>query len=251
MTLLGGALERCKRAAALSGGSIVVGCSGGKDSLVTLDVIIRSGAFARVELLAMELVSGLDLFRKPVLRAAARYNVPVHFVPHWDTARLLKHAVLRPHIHGAEKLTLLRLKDIERAITKRTGIEWFSYGERAADSIVRRIYTRECDGVQTEWRRLWPIFDWKKGEVLRYLQLRRIALPEKIGDRMTSGVSLEPRVLKHIKEKYPDDYRKICEIFSFAPAQIVRLERGDFDKPARKRKGKEGESPGEASDAEA
>jgi len=107
MTLLGGALERCKRAAALSGGSIVVGCSGGKDSLVTLDVIMRSRAFARVELLAMELVPDLDLFRKPVLRAAARYGVPVHFVPHWDTARLLKNAVLRPHIMGAEKLSRL------------------------------------------------------------------------------------------------------------------------------------------------
>lgn len=251
MTLLGGALERCKRAAELSGGSIVVGCSGGKDSLVTLDVIMRSGAFARVELLAMELVSGLDLFRKPVLRAAARYNVPVHFVPHWDTARLLKHAVLRPHIHGAEKLTLLRLKDIERAVTKRTGITWFAYGERAADSIVRRIYTRECDGVQAEWHRLWPIWDWRKAEVLRYLQLQRIPLPEKIGDRMTSGVSLEPRVLKHIKENYPDDYRKIQAIFTQCEAQLFRLERGDFDKPTRARKTKGAEKPEEAGGREA
>ena len=205
------------------------------------EVIAQSGAFSRVEFLSMELVPGLEMFRRPVLRAAARYNVPVHFVPHWDTGRLLKHAVLRPHIVGAEKITKLRLKDIEQAITKRTGISFFAYGERAADSIVRRIYTRECDGVQTEWRRCWPIYDWKKAEVLRYLQLRRVPLPEQIGDRMTSGVSLEPKVLAHIKKEHPDDYRKIEAIFPFVGAQLHRLERGDFAKPERARKGKKPE----------
>lgn len=238
----------------MSGGSIVIGMSGGKDSLAVAEVVARSGAFSRVEFLSMELIPGLEMFRRPIERAAARYGVPVHFVPHWDTARLLKHAVLRPHIVGAYKITKLRLKDIELAVTKRTGIEWFAYGERAADSIVRRIYTRECDGVQAEWRRLWPIYDWKKAEVLRYLQLRRIPMPEKIGDRMTSGVSLEPRVLKHIKENHPDDYRKIEAIFPQCGAQLFRLERGDFDEDPgkRKRKGKEaprgneGEPSGEA-----
>ena len=229
MTLLGGALERCKRAAALSGGSIVVGCSGGKDSLVTLDVIMRSGAFSRVELLAMELVKGLDLFRKPVERAAARYGLKVHYVPHWDTARLLKYAVLRPHIRGGEKITLLRLKDIERAITKRTGIEWYSYGERAADSIVRRIYTRECDGVQTEWRRLWPIWNWRLADVRGYLKLQRIPMPKKIGNRVTSGVSLEPADLLYIKREHPADYQKILTVFPWAEVQVFRLERGDFE----------------------
>lgn len=232
MTLLGGALERCKRAAALSGGSIVVGCSGGKDSLVTLDVIMRSKAFSRVELLAMELVPGLDLFRKPVDRAAARYGLKVHYVPHWDTARLLKYAVLRPHIRGAEKLSMLRLKDVEQAITHRTKIDFFSYGDRAADSIVRRLYTRECDGVQTEWRRLWPVWDWKLADVKRYLQLQRIPLPKRFGNRVTSGVSLEPADLVFIKREHPNDYRKICEVFTWCEAQVFRHERGDFEKPA-------------------
>jgi 3'-phosphoadenosine 5'-phosphosulfate sulfotransferase (PAPS reductase)/FAD synthetase len=228
--LLGGALQRCKRAAELSGGSIVIGMSGGKDSLATAEVIAQSGAFSRVEFVSMELVPGLELFRAPVLRAAARYGVPVHFVPHWDTARLIKNAVLRPHVHGADKITLLRLKDIELAITKRTGIEWFASGERSADSIVRRIYTRKCDGVQTEWHRLWPIWSWRKAEVLRYLSLRRIPIPEKIGERLTSGVSLEPKVLAHIKREHPADFRKILAVFPWAEVQLFRLKRGDFEK---------------------
>lgn len=228
MTLLGDALARCRRAAALSGGGICVGCSGGKDSLVTLDIVMRSGAFTNVHLLAMELIPNLDLFRKPVERAAARYGLKVHYVPHWDTARLLKYAVLRPHIRGAERLTLLRLKDVEQAITHRTQIDFFCYGERAADSIVRRIYTRECDGVQESWRRCWPIYDWKIADVRRYLALQRIPLPKKIGVRVTSGVSLEPADLVHIKREHPSDYRKILAVFPWCEAQIFRLERGDF-----------------------
>jgi len=196
---------------------------------VTLDVIARSGAFSRVECFSMELVAGLDVFREPVLRAAERHGVKVHFVPHWDTARLMKFAILRPHVQGAEKLTLLRLKDIELALTKRTGIDWFSYGERASDSLVRRLYTSPCDGVQTEWRRLWPIWDWKLGELRRYMRLRQIRVPKKLGVRVSSGVSLQPHTLFELKKEHPNDYRKILEVFPFAEAQVFRVERGDFN----------------------
>jgi hypothetical protein len=142
------ALQRARRAAELSGGAILVGFSGGKDALATADVLVRSGAFQRIELFAMALVQGLECFEAPIRRFAEARQLPVHFVPHWDLARLLKHAVLRPHIHGAEKLRLQKLKDVELALSHQLGIDWFAYGERADDSYARRLYTRKDDGNQ-------------------------------------------------------------------------------------------------------
>jgi 3'-phosphoadenosine 5'-phosphosulfate sulfotransferase (PAPS reductase)/FAD synthetase len=239
--LLSHALDRCRRAAKLGDGGVIVGVSGGKDSLATLDIVCRSGAFSRVEALSMELVPGLESFRRPVERAVARYGVKVHFLPNWDVARKLKHAILRPHILGNNQIKLLRLKDIERALTKRTGIGWFSYGERAADSIVRRLYTRECDGVQADWRRCWPIWDWRIADVRGYLKLRRIPLPKSTRDgRASGGITLGPKSLARMKKEHPNDYRKILEVFPDAEIQIIRLERGDFEKRPAEAEGQEG-----------
>lgn len=126
----------------------MVGFSGGKDALATLDITVRSGAFQRIEAFAMYLVRGLECFEDPIQRFCDSRRVPVHFVPHWDLSRLLKHAVLRPHVPGAESLRIMKLRDVEAALTHDTGIDWFAYGERADDSYARRLYTRKVDGVQ-------------------------------------------------------------------------------------------------------
>ncbi len=227
MTLLGRAIDRCKRAAELSGGSILVAYSGGKDSAAVLDVVVRSCAFSRIELMAMYLVPGLELFEAPCRAAAARYNLPLHFVPHWDLGRLLKHAVLRPHIAGAEKLRQSKAKDVQRALTKRTGISWYAYGEKGSDSYARLFFTRHEDGVRASQGRLYVIRDWRDSDVYAYLKARRIPVPQKIGNRKTSGISLEPQDLAGIKARSPSDYRKICAVFPWAEVQVQRFERAN------------------------
>jgi hypothetical protein len=114
----------------------------------------------------------------------------------------------------------------------RTGIDWFAYGDKACDGYTRQFITRKCDGVHGQSRRLWPIWDWRDTHVKSYLRARRYPLPARLGypGRGGSGLSLDAAELMWLKEHYPDDYAKICEYFPFAPIQIERLKRGDFDK---------------------
>jgi len=235
---LSAALERCRSAAKLSGGKIMVGLSGGKDSLVTLDVIMRSGAFSRVECFAMYLVPGLETFEKPVLRAAARYGVPVHFVPHFELSRLMKLGILRFHL-PTKRLPTKQLgpKDVERALITQHGVDWFAYGERASDSIMRAINTMRCNGVEQEWKRLWPIWDFKTDQVLTYLKARKIPVQKNLWRANMDGISLHPLALKALKERCPSDFEKILAIFPLAEGQIRRVERGDFEKPGKKTSG--------------
>lgn len=202
----------------------MVGYSGGKDSEVTLKLIVDSGAFTRVEGFYMYLVPGLRTFEGRIDVAEKRYGVKIHRVPHWDLARMLSDAVHRPAV--ARGVRKRRLKDVELYLTRTHGIEWFAYGERGDDNYARRLYTRKVDGVHPDWKRLWPIWDWPSRAVVQYLKHHRIPLPARAGKGSgdqagSSGFGLTKDCLTWLKRVAPDDYAKVLERFPYAEAQIV------------------------------
>jgi hypothetical protein len=203
-----------------------VALSGGKDSLVILDLCCE--VFSRVEAFHMYLVRGLRSVEDPVDAAAKRRGVAVHYVPHWDMSRMFKYGVLRPHMPAADKLRILAQKDVERSLTAKTGIRTFAYGERASDSFIRRFYTRENDGlrIRAERSKLYPIWDWVDADVYAYLKAKKIPQPPRFGgSRKQSGFSLEPDCLAWLKEHYPNDYAKVLQVFPYADVQLTA--RGD------------------------
>jgi 3'-phosphoadenosine 5'-phosphosulfate sulfotransferase (PAPS reductase)/FAD synthetase len=238
--ILSAARRRARRAAELSGGSIMVGLSGGKDSLTTLDICCRE--FERVEAFYMYLVKGLECVERSVIAAADRHKVKLHMVPHWDLARMFKYAVLRPHVNGVgKKLNVLKLRDTEAHLRKETGINWFAYGERGSDSFARWFYTHLNDGVHIPWRRCFPIWDWRDREVHDYVRARKIPVPPRIGREGyggTSGFNLQPENLAWLQEHYPEDYARVLRVFPYAGSQVKRLELGHGKKKARVRRGK-------------
>lgn len=173
----------------------------------------------------MYLVPGLEVFEEPVDAAARRHGVLVHKIPHWDLPRLIKHAIFRPHVAGADKIRELRLRDIERALTAQLGIAWFAYGDRGSDGYARSLYTRKVDGVHPDWHRLWPVWDWKDPDVYGYLRMRGIPQPPRIGEGKTSGFSIEAESLIWLKAHSPSDYRKVLLQFPYAEADIERQRR--------------------------
>jgi phosphoadenosine phosphosulfate reductase len=212
-------------AASLSGGAILVGFSGGKDSQVTMKLVVDSGAFRRIEGFYMYLVPGLRCFESKIDAAERRYGVKIHRVPHFELSRLIRQAVLRPAVLS-RKTRILKLKDIERGLTAKTGIGWFAYGERASDSYARRLYTRKVDGVHPDWRRLWPIWDWSTEAVVQYIKHHRLPLASRVaksgGDQSgSSGFTLSKDCLVWMKQKHPEDYQRVVKFFPYAEAQIV------------------------------
>jgi phosphoadenosine phosphosulfate reductase len=243
MSKLQRAMDRCDRAAALSGGAVLVALSGGKDSLVTLELC--ASRFSHVEAFYMYHVQGLACAERSVDSAARRAGVRVHKVPHPELSTLIKHSVLRPHSDEAAKVVRIKQADVERMLTAKTGITWFAYGERASDSFARRLYTRKDDGVRADWRRVYPIWDWLHAEVISYLKQKHIALPERFGasdKRAMSGFGLFPRPLAWMKRAAPDDYQKVLAVFPYAEAMVLRYELEQAEeaahpkpKPERKR----------------
>lgn len=215
----------------------LVALSGGKDSLVTLDLACQT--FDHVEAFYMYLVPGLMTFEAPVDAAARRYGVKVHKVPHFDLPRLIKYAVLRPHLPTAASIRELRWADVNQALREQTGIKWVATGERASDSLQRRFYTKQLDGVQWHIGRLFPVYDWLDSDVHGYLRARNIPLPSNGGfsRQRGSGFSLEGRGLSWLKQQYPEDYRRVLKVFPYAEAEVIRYERREKVQRARAERG--------------
>lgn len=222
-----------------------MGLSGGKDSIVSLELCAQH--FARVEAFYMYHVEGLACIERSVDSAAARFGVKVvHKVPHPDVARSIRDSELRPHNHDAPQVKCIKQLDIEKALTKKTGISWFAYGERACDSFARRLYTRKNDGIREDWKRVFPIWDWRHDEVVSYLKQKKIPLPERFGagEYAMSGFALAPWPLYWLKENEPRDFERVLKVFPYAEAMVMRHEqwirrqRSKPQEPAPERKPK-------------
>jgi phosphoadenosine phosphosulfate reductase len=224
------AKDRVAKASELAGGSCLVALSGGKDSLVTLD--LACAAFGRVEAFYLYLVAGLQTFEAPVDAAARRHGIKVHKLPHFDLPRLIKYAVLRPHVPNAASIKELRWIDVNNAMRQSTGIGWIAAGERASDSIQRRFYTRQKDGVQPEHRRVFPIFDWLDSDVYGYLRVRGIPIPTygAYTQPRGSGFSLDGAGLSWLKHANPSDYKRVLKVFPYAEAEVIRHERRELER---------------------
>jgi phosphoadenosine phosphosulfate reductase len=204
--------------------SVVVGLSGGKDSLTVLDLAVEIFGAGNVAAFAMYLVRGLRCFEAPIDLASRRYGIRVEYVPHFELGRIYKYAVCRPHTVGAADIRETKMVDIEALVRKRTGIDWLVYGHRAAESPQRRGMLNSCQGLNEKGKRVYPIWRWRQADVLSYLRLKRIAVPSMFVDARIRGVGLDPETLIYIRDHFPDDYARMLTVFPFASAQVARFE---------------------------
>lgn len=205
--------------------SILVAFSGGKDSIATLDLCMKR--FGRVEAFFMFLVEGLRCEESMLRHALRRYpGLVLHRVPHWELSAYMKANVFECNPRHLPVKKFVQA-DVERFLRDKTGIDWFAWGEKAKDSIVRNAKLKNIGGFSAKFHRVYPIYTWKDPDIYGYLRSKKLPIPRLIGGRKFSGaVSLYPPVLLNIREQYPDDYEKICRKFPGAEAAVFRYERG-------------------------
>lgn len=218
----------CERVKALSGGKALVSFSGGKDSLATLDVVVRVFGAENVTAFHRYLVKGLEVIEKPLLAALMRYpGVRFEQVPDPDLARMMKNGVLGPPRNDTKGMKVLREEDVINVVRKRAGAQWVAFGQRRTDSLTRRIAMKRWGLVWESGSKFYPIGDWRDVEVYDYLKQRKIPIPTRMGGTENlagvSGFGLDPWTLWYLSQHHPADYARVVEAFPWAPAQIVRI----------------------------
>ncbi|WP_461004576.1 adenine nucleotide alpha hydrolase family protein [Trueperella pyogenes] len=100
-------------------------------------------------------------------------------------------------------------------------------GVRAADSIVRRASFTKHGILKPAKRKVSPIADWLKGEVIGRIDAEKIALPIDYDWFGRSFDGIDYRFLAPLKEHAPNDYQTVLDWFPLADLEIFRHTLGE------------------------
>lgn len=208
-------LDALKRARERSS-SILVGFSGGKDSLVITDLCLR--VFDRVEGFFMYLVPGLRCCEEQLELGRQRWNLKIHQYPHWLIRRYLKEGMYCFNHYRHDDLPDWTLQHVFDLAAAQTGIPLVATGAKESDSANRRRLLRWSP---KNGNTVYPIQTWHKHDVIGYLKAHNIPLPPSSGQR-TTGVDLSTPELLWLHDHYKDDYEKVIKVFPLAAAIVFR-----------------------------
>ncbi len=197
--------------------SCVVAFSGGKDSLVVLDLCRK--AFKRVVCFHMYFVPGLKCVERKLDYARDRWGVEILMYPHWALYRCLKQGAYCDEHYSKDDLPELKVLDIYSWVMADTGIRNIAIGAKKSDSQWRR----KCYFSSTkhwDWA-LYPCQEWNKFDVLAYLKANKIPLPDSSGMAAT-GIDLTTPEICWLHDNHPEDFKRLLEWFPYAEAAVWR-----------------------------
>nr|DAV56290.1 MAG TPA: phosphoadenosine-phosphosulfate reductase [Caudoviricetes sp.] len=199
--------------------SVIVGFSGGKDSVVTLDLCMRH--FDRVAAFFMYQCPDMEFQERNLRFYERKYGIEIMRLPHFDVSPMFRYGAYRD---PDWTVPVVGMNEVYDYVRSETGIYWIAAGERIADSLIRRAMIKKSGSIDEKRGRFYPISGWKKGEVVKYIKHRKLKLPveyEKLG---FSFRSIDGPNLAFIKQQFPDDYEKVLRLYPYAEAAVRRFE---------------------------
>ena len=198
--------------------TVVLFYSGGKDSLVLLDMLTPH---FKVKLAFMYFVDELNHVEKYLKYAQHKYSVEYKKYPHWMVCQYYNDNFYR--FHSEKKVPNIKLIDIENQARADFDCQWIVSGIKKNDSLNRRLMlgTYFMDCIDLKGHRAYPLSEWKKGDCLAYIKQKRLPMPVQYAKTNSSGVDLKPEVLLWCKKHEPEDYAKIIKQFPFAETLII------------------------------
>lgn len=199
--------------------SVIVAFSGGKESIVTLDLCCKY--FKNVTAFFMYIVPGLSFQERTLSWYENKYDLEIIRLPHMDAAAFFRYGCFRKEDYT---FPIVSINDIYHYVRLETDMWWIAAGERINDSIVRRAMMKKSGSIDVQRGRFYPISAWNKKEVLDYIKYHKLYLGQDSRKMGFSFKSLEGRELYMVRENFPDDYEKILHLYPFAEASVKRYE---------------------------
>lgn len=193
--------------------SVVLFYSGGKDSIVLLDLLSKH---FKVNLAFMYLVDGLEHVEKYLVWAKKKYNVEYKKYPHWVLSQMINDNQFR--FHSNLEVDNITLGDVENLARKDFNCKWIVNGMKKADSMNRRLMlnTYFMQAINLKSHIAYPLSTWRKADCLNYIKQNKLPFPIAYNKKNSSGADLNYDFLSFCKSNYPEDYKKVIKQFPFA-----------------------------------
>jgi len=205
------------RALAGDNESVIVSYSGGKDSLVVMDLCKK--AFPCVVSFFMYLIPGTSIMERQINYAKARWDIEVLQYPHWALYSMLLAGVYcdpRGNELIAAGARKIKMSDVYNQVRDETGISLIATGMKRADSMFRqRSLSNKMHKV------IHPINGWNKFDIIVYCKENDIELPI-MNNGHSVGVDLTSDGLIYLKQNHPEDFEKLLKIFPYAEVPIYQ-----------------------------
>ena len=198
----------------------IVSFSGGKDSWTILDMACRVWGPANVNCYNLYIVPGMECELQEFRKVERRYGIHIRRIPHPGLQAALRAGHLQPVPTSFRRK--LQHADIYEYVRNITSSDWVIFGHRMDESLQRRGMIRRDRGVITHLRKVYPLWNWTAPDVYHYIKSAKIPAPEQYTESDTTGFTLAPNSLLYLRSKYPDDYKKVIEMFPFAEVQLLR-----------------------------
>lgn len=199
---------------------VLVGFSGGKDSVVTMDLCFKY--FKRVVPFFMYICPDLEFQERLLRYYESRYNTEIIRLPHMEVSEFFKYGTFRASDYN---VPIISINEIYTYLRETTGIWWIAAGERINDSIVRRAMIKNSGSIDMPRGRFYPIAEWNKAEVMQYIKFAKLKLGEDSKQLNFSFKSLEGRELYFVKKYFPQDFERILGLYPYAEAAVLRYEK--------------------------
>lgn len=120
--------------------------------------------------------------------------------------------------HWTREIKPMTLTDVYHKARGDAGMALIATGAKRADSRwrIRVIHSSKSTGEV-----LMPVVGWQKIHVVSYLKLRKIPLPDGEGTK-SSGVGLAIPPILWLHDNYPEDFKRLLEVFPYAEAAVWR-----------------------------
>ena len=199
--------------------SVIVAFSGGKESVVVLDLCFRY--FKHVRPFFIYICPNLSFQERTLEWYEKKYQTEIIRLPHMDVSEFFHYGSFRC---ADPTFPIVSINDIYKYVRLETDMWWIAAGERIDDSIVRRAMMKKSGSIDVQRGRIYPVSMWKKREIIDYIKFHKLYLGEDSRKLGFSFKSLWGKELAMLKKFFPQDYEKVLHIYPFAAAGVKREE---------------------------
>lgn len=199
--------------------SVIVAFSGGKESVVTLDLCCRY--FKNVKAFFMYFCPDLSFEEKTLQWYEKKYQIEIERLPHIDLAQALHYGFFR---NSDLSVPLIGINEIYNYVRLHFDTWWIAAGERLDDSLWRRGMIHSTGTIDEKRGRFYPIATWKKQEILDYIKFHNLYLGADSRKLGHSFLGFHTTELQFMKQYFPDDYKKFVRLFPYSEGRLFRYE---------------------------
>lgn len=209
------------------GETIAVSYSLGKDAIATTLALLDAGC--DVELVYFYPIPDMEFVSDTIETQERLLGKTIHQYPHPSLWRCLNNLIFQPPercaIIEAARMPRISYDIMWNLVKEDLGLSestWVADGVRAADSIVRRTSMSNHGVMKEASRKVSPICDWLKKEVMACIDKHSFPLPVDYKWFGRSFDGLDYRFLAPLKKHAPKDYQKVLDWFPLADLELMR-----------------------------